>query len=74
MTTKHEVALFRPYVFHVGQKITIDGGPRHGDWEVIGVTDRKLKLRCPISGREVEWAHFCYFAEARNLDKWPDKD
>ena len=32
-----------------------------GDWEVIGVSDRKVKLRCPVSLREFEWNRFCYF-------------
>ena len=41
---------FRPYPLQVGQKIFIDGGPRRGDWEVVGLSDRKVKLRCPFSG------------------------
>ena len=46
--TVHHVAMFRPYPFQVGQKINIETGPRKGDWEVIGVSDRKVKLRCPV--------------------------
>ncbi len=65
------VALFAPYPFRVGQKITIQGGPRGGDWEVIGVSERKVQLRCPVSGREVEWARFCYFVEDRVVEQWP---
>jgi hypothetical protein len=44
----------------VGQKIKIDGGKRSGDWQVVGLTDAKVRLRCPVSGREFEWARFCY--------------
>ena len=65
------VTIFKPYPFSVGQKIRIDGGSRNGDWEVIGVTDRKLKLRCPISLREFEWNVFCYLFEERTGIPWP---
>lgn len=61
----HKVVMFRPYPFKVGEKIHIDGGPRGGDWEVIGVGERKVKLRCPVSQREFEWDRFCYFVDAR---------
>ena len=71
---KHKVVMFKPYPFKVGQKIFIDGGPRHGDWEIIDFSDRKVKLRCPISSREFEWNRFCYFAEERNNEVWPHKD
>jgi hypothetical protein len=68
---KHDVINFRPYPFMVGQKLHIDGGPRNGDWEVIGVSDRKVKLRCPVSLREFEWNRFCYFVEERSGVVWP---
>lgn len=71
---KTKVTLFKPYPFEVGQKIYIDDGPRRGDWEVISVSDRKIKLRCPISAREFEWSRFCYFAEERNHEDWPHQD
>ena len=71
---KHNVTIFKPYTFAVGQKINIEGGPRNGDWEVIGVSDRKIKLRCPISSREFEWNRFCYFAEDRQNVQWPQED
>lgn len=67
----HQVVTFQPYPLTNGQKIRIEGGPRGGDWEVIGVTDRKVKLRCPISNREVEWDRFCYFAEVLDQEEWP---
>jgi hypothetical protein len=68
--TKHSVTIFKPFDFTVGQKIRIEGGKRHGDWEVVGVSDAKVKLRCPISKREFEWARFCYVTETRE-DTWP---
>lgn len=70
----HKVTFFRPYPFTVGQKITIEGGPRGGDWEIIGVDDKKVKFRCPVSFREFEWARFCYFAEDKEISEWPHKD
>jgi len=73
MTTQ-KVTFFRFYPFKVGQKIHIQDGPRKGDWEVIGVNDRKVKLRCPISLREFEWDRFCYFIEERDTSEWPKKD
>lgn len=66
-----QVSVFRPYPFEAGQKITIEGGPRQGDWEVLNVSDRKVKLRCPVTGREVEWNRFCYFVEEQETEQWP---
>ena len=71
---KHSVILFEPYPMTVGQKIHIDGGARGGDWEVIGVTERKVKLRCPVSLREFEWDRFCYFVEEQPDREWPRHD
>ena len=71
---KHPVIFFRPYPLAIGQKIHINGGPRGGDWEVIGVSDRKVRLRCPVSLREVEWDHFCYYVEERQDQEWPRQD
>ena len=71
---KHDVTVFRPYPFEVGQKIFIEDGPRRGDWEVIGVTDRTVKLKCPISYKEFEWKRFCYIVEAQSGREWPQKD
>ncbi len=74
-TSKPErFVLFTPYPHEVGQKIRIGSGPRRGDWEVIGVTERKLKLRCPVTAREVEWDRFCYFVEEVAEGQWPLKD
>jgi hypothetical protein len=70
---KHNVVVFRSYPFEVGQKLHIEGGSRNGDWEVIGVSDRKVKLRCPVSLREFEWNRFCYFMEERTGVVWPKK-
>ena len=66
MTEK--VLFFRPYPFAPGQKIHIEDGPRRGDWLVIAVDERKVTLRCPVSGREFAWDRFCYFAEEQEAE------
>lgn len=66
-----QVTFFRPYPFRVGQKIHITAGPRRGDWEVIGVSPDKVRLRCPVSLREFEWPIFCYFLEEKEVAVWP---
>ena len=71
---REKVIIFKPYAFEVGQKIYIAGGPRKGDWEVVGISERKVKLRCPISAREFEWNRFCYFAETLENEQWPHAD
>lgn len=65
------VTLFSQYPFAKGEKITITSGPRAGDWEVIDLTDRTVKLRCPVSGREFTWDRFCYQVEKRENEPWP---
>lgn len=70
----NKVTLFKPYAFHTGQKIRIEGGKRNGDWEVVAVDDAKVTLRCPISGREFAWARFCYWVEDREGEQWPLED
>lgn len=69
-----KVLVFRPYPFQTGQKIHIEGGPRRGDWEVVSVSNQKVKLRCPISQREFEWDRFCYSVEEQNGIAWPRQD
>ncbi|MFO7559508.1 MAG: hypothetical protein R6X10_11815 [Desulfobacterales bacterium] len=71
---KHDVARFKPYPFKTGQKIHIDDGPRRGDWEVIGTSESKVKLRCPISFREFEWNRFCYFVKEHHDMEWPQQE
>ena len=71
---KYQVTVFTPFEFRAGQKIFIEKGARKGDWEVVGVTERKVKLRCPVSLREFEWNRFCYQTEERIVDDWPQKD
>lgn len=68
------VLLFKPYPLQVGQKIRIDTGPRGGDWEVIGVDDRKMRLRCPVSRKEVEWDRFCCLVQELENEEWPRRD
>ena len=70
----HDVTIFKPYPFEVGQKINIDGGLRKGDWEVVAVTDRKVKLRCPFSKKEFDWNRFCYVTEEQKGVEWPGKE
>jgi hypothetical protein len=64
------VAVFNPYPFVVGEKINISQGPRHGDWMVAAVDDKKVTLRCPLSGKEFAWDRFCYLVETRE-QVWP---
>jgi len=67
----HTVTCFTVYPFMIREKIRIEGSNRQGDWEVIGLDDRKVKLRCPVSGREVEWARFCYLVSKKGNTDWP---
>ena len=71
---KHKVSFFRPYPFVEGQKIHIQSGPRSGDWEVVGINDIKVRLRCPVSLKEFDWNRFCYFLEERDDIEWPKKE
>jgi hypothetical protein len=72
--TTHNVIIFKPFPLEAGQKIHIDGGPRGGDWEVLEVTGRKVKLRCPVSFKEFNWDRFCYFSEEQDWVEWPRRD
>ncbi|WLE97172.1 MAG: hypothetical protein QTN59_21175 [Candidatus Electrothrix communis] len=60
-----KVLFFKRYPFVPGQKIHIEDGPRKGDWLVIGADEKKVALRCPVSGTEVSWDRFCYLTEKR---------
>ena len=66
-----QVILFEPYPFAMGQKIRITSGHRSGDWEVVGLSDRKVTLRCPVSGREFQWDRFCYLSGSKANEEWP---
>lgn len=68
-----KVSVFKPFAFEVGQKIRIEDAPRAGDWEVVGVTEHKVTLRCPISKKEFTWSRFCYLADELEQE-WPLKD
>jgi hypothetical protein len=65
------VLILRPYPVRAGQKITIEAGPRRGDWEIIGVSERKLRLRCPISHKELDCDWFCYVVTEAAGIPWP---
>lgn len=71
MDTK--VIYFQRFPFQAGQKIHITDGPRKGDWEVLEVDDKKVKLRCPVSGHIVNWDRFCYLFEEREA-AWPAEE
>jgi hypothetical protein len=62
------VIFFRRYPLEAGQKIHIVDGPRKGDWLVTRVDEKKVGLRCPVSGVEVSWDRFCYYSEERDSD------
>jgi hypothetical protein len=65
------VLVLRPYPVRVGQKIFIEAGPRRGDWEIIGVGDRKVRLRCPVSHKEIDSDWFCYVVTEAAGIPWP---
>lgn len=58
-----KIIVFKPYPFKIGQKIHIEGSKRSGDWEVIGITESKVTLRCPVSKKEFSWDRFCYYVD-----------
>ena len=68
---RHRVAVFRRYPFTGGQKIRIADGPREGDWEVVAADERSVRLRCPLSGKELHLKPFCYFVEEEDDAEWP---
>lgn len=70
----HDVTIFEPYEFKMGQEISITSGPRKGDWLVTGITDKTVKLTCPISNREFEFKRFCYVVDHRTQEQWPTTD
>ncbi|MEJ2225837.1 MAG: hypothetical protein P8X49_11965, partial [Syntrophobacterales bacterium] len=49
----------------------IQGGPWGGDWEIIEVGERKIRLKCPISHKEIEKDRFFFFMEERDQEPWP---
>lgn len=71
---KHDVLVFKQYPFTVGDKIRIEDGRRQGDWEVAGIEEHKVVLRCPISKKEFSWNKFCYLVEKEESVDWPQVD
>ena len=67
------VVFFKRYPFTPGLKLHIEDGPRKGDWIVTAVDEKKVALRCPVSGVEVSWDRFCYFVEERDA-QFPAKE
>jgi hypothetical protein len=68
---KYDVTVFKPYAFHIGQKIRIENSRRKGDWEIAAIGEHTVTLRCPISKKEFEWAAFCYLVEEMEDEVWP---
>ena len=68
-----QVLFFAVYPLAAGQKLHIADGPRKGDWEVVKAGEKKVTLRCPVSGVQVEWARFCYFIEEKEAS-WPVRE
>ena len=71
--TDHEVIEFKEYPLEVGQKICIGDGFRRGDWLVVDVSNRNIKLRCPVSGKEIECDKTFFFVEKGRQEQWPAK-
>lgn len=71
---KHDVTVFRPFPFKVGQKIRIEKSRRKGDWEVVAISDHKITLKCPVSKKEFEWTKFCYQVEEEKGVDWPQNN
>ncbi|MDF1577037.1 MAG: hypothetical protein RQ753_01110 [Desulfurivibrionaceae bacterium] len=69
--TEHEVIVFKEYPLREGQKIHIADGFRHGDWQVVKAGAKKIRLRCPVSGLEIECDKSYYFVEERRQGNWP---
>jgi hypothetical protein len=67
----HDVTVFKPYPFKIGEKIRIEGSRRGGDWQVIGVSEQSVTLKCPVSEREFEWPIFCYVVDKEQGVVWP---
>lgn len=70
----HDVTVFKPYPFKVGQKIRIEDTRRAGDWEIAAIGEHTITLRCPISHKEFEWNAFCYSVEELKNTTWPQQD
>ncbi len=70
----HDVSVFKPYPFYLGQKIRIEDSKRAGDWEVAGISEKTVILRCPVSNKTFEWNRFCYLVSEEKNSTWPQKD
>jgi len=47
--------VFEPYHLKIGDRILITDGPWKGDWDIIELSDKKIKVKCPFKGTELEW-------------------
>lgn len=71
---QENVAVFTAYPFEVGDRIRIEDSVRGGDWEVVGMDERTVVLRCPVSGRQFSWSRFCYHVRDESGVEWPKKE
>lgn len=71
---RHDVSVFEPYPFYIGQKIRIENSKRAGDWEVAGISEKTVTLRCPVSNKTFEWDRFCYLVREEKNVAWPQED
>ena len=69
----HDVAVFEPYPFCVGQKIRIENSRRAGAWEIAAGGDNTGPLRCPISNKTFDWNKFCDLVAEEEDAVWPRK-
>jgi hypothetical protein len=65
-----KVTVFKPCPLKPGQKIRIEGSALKGDWEIIKVSDFKITIRCPITGKELTKDRFFMFSQEKEQD-WP---
>ncbi|KIX15530.1 hypothetical protein [Dethiosulfatarculus sandiegensis] len=70
---KQWVFYFEPFELKAGQKINLTRGPRRGDWLVKEVTEHKVTLKCPVTGKEIKTDRFCFLLEERLVEKWPEE-
>ena len=71
MTDK--IRYFKPCPLEKGQKIRIEDSPLEGDWEIVKVSEFKITIRCPISGKELVKDRFLVFSEEKQ-GPWPLTD
>ena len=64
---------FRQQPLQRGDRIHLEDGPRHGDWEVMAADEHKVTLRCPVSHRVIDVDPFYFMAAEVETDQWPTR-